>query len=222
MDKKSKITAWVIICLLWESVVVGIHMFMCLLYKFPTLNLEHFGWLVPVFMMLPFVALFLGIVSVHRKKLMKVFAVIFTALGIVMYIACAFLPCAYPPLYPLMSDTKNTEDYLVFDDDFVWLYDDIVGVIPETIPESATNVVYNYHYELAAEGWMYVYWELPEDEYEAFKNETLQKDGMITEDSRGIIFNPSWNGDISVWLDLILNDDNNSVICHFRQNFIAN
>ena len=191
------------------------------LHKFPTLNPELFGWLIPVFMILPFVALLLGLVSIDRKKAMGIFAKAFTALGIVLYIACAFLPCAYPPLYPLMSETKNTENYLVFDDDFAWLYNDIVGVIPETIPENATNVVYNYRHELASHGWMYVYWELPEDEYEAFKNETLQKDGTFTEDSRGIIFNPSWNdkGLFGVWLELILNDENNSMSCRFSKSF---
>ena len=221
MTKKRKITAWVVVCLLWELVVVGIHIFMCSLHKFPTLNHEFFGWLIPVFMTLPFIALLLGLASIDRKKIVRTFAKIFTAFGIVLYIACAFFPCAYPPLYPLMSDTKNVEDYLIFDIEFTWLYDNIVGVIPETIPENATNVVYNYHYELAWGGSIYTYWELPEDEYEAFKNETLQKDGTIKEDSQGITFSPSWNADVyfSVWMDLILNDENNSVTSNIRLSY---
>ena len=126
-----------------------------------------------------------------------------------------------PPLYPVMSETKNTEDYLVLDSGIEWFYDSIVQVIPETIPENATNVVYNYNYEASPNAWMYAYWELPEDEYEAFKNETLQKDGTIEKDSRGIIFYPSWNTDgfLSIRMDLILNDENNSVICNFERCF---
>ena len=227
MTKKRKITAWVIVCLLWESVVVGLHIFICSRFKFPTLNPEFFAWIIPVFMVVPFLTLVFGIASIDKNKLIRVLAKIFAIIGILIYGAYFYLVGNVPPLYPVMSETKNTEDYLVFDSDIAWLYGDIVEVIPESIPENATNVVYNYRFEPALDAWMYVYWELPEDEYEAFKNETLQKDGTITKDSRGTIFNPTWNGeciptgfmDYNVWMDLILNDDNNSVICNFRQNY---
>ncbi len=227
MSKKRKITAWVIICLLWESVVVGLHVFICSRFKFPTLNPEISSWLIPVFMVAPFVTLFFGIVSIDKKKLIRVLSKIFAVSCILIYVAYFYFVGSFPPLYPIMSDTKNAEDYLIFDSDLAWLYSYIVEVIPESIPENATNVVYNYRFEPALDAWMYVYWKLPEDEYEAFKNETLQKEGVITEDSRGIIFNPSWNGDgfpstwmdHTVWLDLILNDDNNSVTCNFRRNY---
>ena len=227
MSKKRKITAWVIVCLLWESVVVGLHIFICSRFKFPTLNPEFFAWIIPVFMAVPFLTLVFGIVSIDKNKLIRVLAKIFAVIAILIYGVYFYFVGSFPPLYPIMSDTKNSEDYLVFDSDIAWLYGDIIEVIPESIPENATNVVYNYRFEPALDAWMYVYWELPEDEYEAFKNETLQKDGVITEDSRGIIFNPLWNGDgfpstlmdRTVWMDLILNDDNNSVICNFRQNY---
>ena len=55
-------------------------------------------------------------------------------------------------------DTNNKDNYLVLDNDMALCYEDIVGVIPETIPENATNVVYKYHYEPWADGWIYFYW----------------------------------------------------------------
>ena len=221
MKKKKQILTWLIVCLLWETLVVGVHILMRSQLKFPTLNLEVLGWLVPIFMAVPLVALVFGVVSVRRKKeLMEAFSIIFAVLSALLCVVHIGFSMFILP--PFMSDTKKIGDYLVFDADFVTdLYDEIVEVIPETIPENATNVVYNYRYEPLSHGWMYVYWVLPEDEYEAFKNETLKKDGAITEDSRGIIFNPSWNekGLFGVWLNLILNDDDNSIICDFSRSF---
>ena len=150
---------------------------------------------------------------------MEAFAIIFAVLSALLYCAHIFLSLFM--LSPIMSDTTNKDDYLVLDNDMALCYEDIVAVIPEAIPENATNVVYKYHYEPWADGWIYFYWELPEDEYETFKNETLQKDGTIEEDSRGIIFTPSWNyeGLFAAWLELILNEENKSVTCDFSRSF---
>ncbi|MBO5936548.1 MAG: hypothetical protein J6Q79_02920 [Clostridia bacterium] len=220
MTKKRKITAWVIGCLFWEFIVVGLYIYMCSQLKFPKLNIDSLGWLVPVFIVIPLLALLFGVLSVRGKKeLMEAFSIIFAVLSALLYCAHIFLSIFL--LSPIMSDTKNKDNYLVFDSDFVWVCNDIVEVIPEDIPENATNVVYNYRYEPLSHGWMYVYWELPEDEYEAFKNETLKKDGTVTETDRGVKFCPSWNekGLFSVWLELILNDENNSISCKLDRSF---
>ena len=220
MSKKRKRTAWIVVCLLWELVVIGFYIYMHSLFKFPKLNFDFLGWLIPIFIVVPLLALLFGVLSVRRKKeLMEAFAIIFAVLSALLYCAHIFLSLFM--LSPIMSDTTNKDDYLVLDNDMALCYEDIVAVIPEAIPENATNVVYKYHYEPWANGCIYVYWELPEDEYEAFKNETMQKDGVITEDSRGIIFNPSWNekGLFGVWLNLIFNDDDNSIICDFSRSF---
>lgn len=220
MTKKRKITAWVIGCLLWEIIVIGLYIYMCSWLEFPKLNFDSLGWLIPIFIVVPLLALLFGVVSVRRKKeLMEAFSIIFAVLSALLYCAHIFLSLFL--LSPIMSDANDKDNYLVLDNDMALCYEDIVGVIPETIPENATNVVYKYHYEPWADGWIYVYWELPEVEYEAFKNETLKKDGTIEEDSQGVIFYPSWNADgfLSVRMELILNDDNNSVICNFERSF---
>ena len=218
MTAKRKITAWVIGCLLWELVVIGFYIYMYSLFKFPKLNFDFLGWLIPIFIVVPLLALLFGVLSVRRKKeLMEAFAIIFAVLSALLYCAHIFLSLFM--LSPIMSETNNKDDYLVLDNDMALSYEDIVGVIPEAIPENATNVVYSYHYVPWEDGWIYFYWELPEDEYEAFKNETLQKDGTIEKDNRGIIFYPSWNTDgfLSIRMDLIFNDENNSVICNFER-----
>ena len=193
---------------------------MCSLFKFTKLNFASLGWLIPVFIVVPLLALIFGVLSVRLKKeLMEAFSIIFAVLSALLYCAHIFLSIFF--LSPIMSDTTNKDNYLVLDNDMALLYEDIVGVIPESIPENATNVVYGYHYEPWADGCIYVYWELPEDEYEAFKNETLKKDGTVTETDRGVKFCPSWNekGLFSVWLELILNDENNSISCKLDRSF---
>ena len=220
MTKKTKIKAWILGCLLWEFIVIGLYIYMCSWLEFPKLNFDSLGWLIPIFIVVPLLALLFGVVSIRRKKeLMEAFSIIFSVLSAMLYCAHIFLSIFL--LSPIMSDTNNKDNYLVLDNDMALFYEDVVGVIPETIPENATNVVYKYHYEPWADGWIYFYWELPEDEYETFKNETLQKDGTIEKDSRGIIFYPSWNTDgfLSIRMDLILNDENNSVICNFERSF---
>ena len=220
MTKKRKIAIWIIGCLLWDIIVIGLYIYMCSLFKFPKLNFASLGWLIPVFIVVPLLALLFGVLSVRRKKeLMEAFSIIFAVLSALLYCAHIFLSIFF--LSPIMSDTTNKGNYLVLDNDMALLYENIVGVIPESIPENATNVVYGYHYEPWADGWIYVYWELPEDEYESFKNEILQKDGTVTETDRVVKFCPSWNdkGLFYTWLELILNDDNNSVTCNFRRNY---
>lgn len=198
MAKKRKITAWVIVCLLWETLVVGVHILMRSQLKFPTLNLELFGWLVPMFMAVPFWALLFGIVSVYRKRLMKAFAVMFTSLGIVVYIAyIAFVTLGLtvwePGLYPLISKTESTADYLVLDGRFEKNYDEITKIMPKTIPEGARNVSYSYEYDPTLRASLSVAWELPENEYIAFKNETLNKGLLSSAKASEEFFEYKWN-----------------------------
>lgn len=49
MSKNKKITAWIMVCMLWNIVVVGIHIIMRSNFKFPALDFSFFGWLIPVF-----------------------------------------------------------------------------------------------------------------------------------------------------------------------------
>lgn len=219
MKKKKQILTWIIVCLLWETLVVGVHILMRSQLKFPVLNLELFGWLIPVFMAVPFWALLFGIVSVYRKRLMKAFAVVFTVLGVMVYIAyIAFVTLGLavwePGLYPLISKTESTADYLVLDGKFAENYDEITEIMPKTIPDDATSIEYNYRYEPGMRGFLSVSWKLPESEYETFKKETLQKDGEITQDSRGTIFKYSWYTDSLPyynWSQLIFNDERHSI-----------
>ncbi len=226
MAKKYKITAWVVVCMVWELVVIGIHIFMSSQLKFPTLNPELFGWLIPVFMAVPFIVLFLGLVSIDRKKPVKILAIVFAILSIVIYVDYIFLTTGgfrvwEPGLYPLMSETEDIKDYLVFDDDFAENYDEIVDIIPETVPDDATYVVYNYYFEPGFNGFLYVYWELPKDDYAVFKKEILKKDGIIENIEDGVKVSLNWNQKEIfgvVGAELLFNDESNCI--HYK--IIAN
>lgn len=226
MAKKRKITAWVIVCLLWEALVVGVHIFMRSQLKFPALNFELFGWLVPVFMAVPFIALFLGVLSIDRKKLMRVLAKTFAIIGILVYlfymeVVTGGFEVLKPGIYPLMSETNDIEDYLVLDGDFLVNRDKIIEIMPDTLPAKATNIVYNYKYEPAMYGCVNILYTLPKAEYEAFKIETLKKDGSIEETDNGIKFISKWSNDgfCTIWSELTFDDSSYSIKYIARESY---
>lgn len=229
MAKRRKITLWIIVCLLWETLVVGVHIFMRSQLKFPALNLEVLGWLVPIFMAVPLVALVFGVASVHRKRLMKTIAVIFTFLGVLIYVAYVGLVTFgftdwKPGLYPLMSKTQNVENYLVLDGRFDKNYDEITKIMPKSVPKNAKNVSYNYEYDPTSRASVSAAWELPENEYITFKNESLNK-GLLSsaKASDYEFFEYKWNVEevpaFHGWMIVVFDDINFSVKCIVKQNY---
>lgn len=172
-------------------------------------------------MAVPLVALVFGVVSVRRKKeLMEAFSIIFAVLSALLCVVHIGFSMFILP--PFMSDTKKIGDYLVFDADFVTdLYDEIVDIIPETVPDDATYVVYNYYFEPGFNGFLYVYWELPKDDYAVFKKEILKKDGIIENIEDGVKVSLNWNQKEIfgvVGAELLFNDESNCI--HYK--IIAN
>lgn len=229
MSKKKKIISWLIVFFIWNSAVVGFHIFMRSQLEFPTLNFESLGWFawsIPIFMTVPFYGLFFGILSVYRKKLMKAFAVLFTVVGIFAFlgfvvISTNLLTDWTPGIYPLMSETENASDYLVLDGNFKDNYDNIIEVMPEKIPQEAENVRYEYIYDPCMSGNMEVYFELPENEYETFKSEVMEKQAVSeeTESDNSAYF--AWNVTeipaFFTWMRVDFDDSKNSVYCVAHQ-----
>lgn len=211
MSKKKKIISWLIVFFIWNSAVVGFHIFMRSQLEFPTLNFESLGWFawsIPIFMTVPFYGLFFGILSVYRKKLMKAFAVLFTVVGILAYlgfvvISTNFLTDWTPGIYPLMSETENASDYLVLDGTLKDEYDQIVKILPETIPEEAKNVKYKYTNNPLEGSRIELYFELPEDKYETFKDDVQknQEENPYHHDNLNVGFN-----DINFSIYFVVND----------------
>lgn len=228
MAKRRKITVWIIVCLLWETLIVGVHIFMRSQLKFPTLNFEVFGWLIPVFMAVPFVALFFGIVSVHRKRLMKTIAVIFTVLGMLIYVVYVGLVTGgltywKPGMYPIISKTQKVENYLVLDSRFDKNYDEITKIMPKTVPETAKNVSYYYEYDPTSRALLSISWELPENEYITFKDESLNKGLLSSAKASDEFFEYKWNFEegtaFNCWMLMEFSDANCGVKCIVKQNY---
>lgn len=211
MSKKKKIISWLIVFFIWNSAVVGFHIFMRSQLEFPTLNFESLGWFawsIPIFMTVPFYGLFFGILSVYRKKLMKAFAVLFTVVGIFAFlgfvvISTNLLTDWTPGIYPLMSETENASDYLVLDGTLKDEYDQIVKILPETIPEEAKNVKYKYTNNPLEGSRIELYFELPEDKYETFKDDVQknQEENPYHHDNLNVGFN-----DINFSIYFVVND----------------
>lgn len=174
MGKKTKIMLCVTVCLIWNLAVLIPFFIMRSQLKFPTLNLMQYGWLIPLFMTMPFVGLFFGLVSIYRKKILKWLASIYIVFGILFY--SAFLTITtlafttwYPHLYPMISETNSISDYLIIDDTDA-AYERIVKIMPQQIPTNAQNVTYNYRYvPLELDYSVNAQWNIPEADYEAEK-----------------------------------------------------
>lgn len=198
MNKKRKIITWIIICSLWNLSVITIHIIMRSQLKFPTLNFEFFGWLIPVFMTVPFHGLFFGILSVYRKRFMKGFAKVYTTVGILCYIFfVAFVTLGFsqwePGLYPLVSETDDVSHYLILD--YETEYEKIYKVLPERVPENAQNIRYEYHYApIELDYTVDAQWRLPENDFEEEKERVSAKAHNCTDNGNKTVYSFFWSG----------------------------
>ncbi len=173
MNNKRKVITWIIICSLWNFAVITVHIIMRSQLEFPTLDFDFYGWLIPVFMTVPFHGLIFGILSVYRKRLIKAFAIFYTAAGIIFYISfVAFVTLGFtqfePGLYPLVSETDDISHYLILDNETD--YEKVYMVLPEAVPFNAQNIKYKYCYEpVELDYTVDVQWSLSENDFEQEK-----------------------------------------------------
>ncbi len=199
MNKKRKIIAWIIICSLWNFAVITIHIIMRSQLKFPTLNFEFFGWLIPVFMTVPFHGMFFGIISVYRKRFMKIFAIAYTTVGIICYISfVAAVTLGFsqwePALYPLISETDNISFYLVLDNETE--YEAIFKMFPSDIPASANNIQYKYRYEpIELDYEVNAQWLLSQTDYDSEKMRVKQNADECEQVSGKTLYKLWWQGE---------------------------
>lgn len=231
MDKKRRIIVWITVCSIWNLAVIIPHIIMRSHLKFPTLNFEFYGWLIPVFMTVPFHCLFFGIVSVYRKKIMKAFAVCYTVVGIFCYITfLTFTTMCFtewePGLYPLVSETDNVADYLVTDNEME--YDKIYKIFPEKIPERVEGVEYKYRYEpLELDYNVDAKWSLPQADYDTEKARVRQNAEECREEDGKTICKLWWRSDevatpgIYYNIDVEFEDKTQAVRYHLLKNTIT-
>lgn len=191
MNKKRKIITWIIICSLWNLSVITIHIIMRSQLNFPTLDFDSYGWLIPVFMTVPFHGLFFGILSVYRRRFMKAFAVVYNTVGILCYIFfVAFVTLGFslwkPVLYPLVSETDDVSHYLILD--YETEYEKIYKVLPERVPENAQNIQYEYHYAPTELDYTVdARWTLPGNDFEKEKERvSANAQERIDEDNKTV------------------------------------
>lgn len=72
-----------------------------------------------------------------------------------------------PFFYPIVSYTDSIKDYLVLDDNIVYVsYDELYYVFPEKIPREAQNVIYRYYCDTSSNTMeINAEWGLPEEDY---------------------------------------------------------
>lgn len=195
MKRKTNVA----LSIVWIILVYGLFLFMRSQLKFPTLDLNNYGWLVPVFMIVSFWGGVLALVSTEKRTKLRVFTSVLLIVGIVVSF-CYTLATTFffnfmePGIYPLYSETTNPDDYLVLDGEFEGNYETLTELMPREIPEEAENVKYKYYYNSTLSGRFEVSWSLPEKEYEQLKKQTLAKNGEIVYGENGeTVFSASWN-----------------------------
>ncbi len=188
----------IVLSILWVGLVYGLFFFMRSQLKFPTLALYNGGWLIPLLMTVSFWGLVFALVSVEKRKKLRVFSSAFIVIGIAVSLCYTFQTTLFfyvtePGIYPLYSETLNADDYLVFDKEFEGNYEYLTELMPSEIPEEAENVKYEYYYNSFRSGRFEASWSLPEAEYESLKKETLNKNGEVIQEEGVITFTTYWN-----------------------------
>ncbi len=166
--------------------------------NFPNLDFHFYGWLIPVFMSVPFHALFFGILSVYRNRFMKAFAIIYTAVGWLSYIFfVAFVTLGFsqwePVLYPLVSETDDVSHYLILD--YETEYEKIYEVLPEKVPENAQNIQYKYYYSsIDLDYTVDAQWSLAENDFEEEKERIIGNAHECINDGNKTVYRFFWSG----------------------------
>lgn len=184
--------------LVWIALVYGLFFYMRSQLKFPTLELHNGGWLVPLFMTVSFWGLVFALVSVEKRKKLRVFSSVLIIIGIIASlcyttVTTLFFNTDEPGVYPLYSQTSDPADYLIFDKHFEGTYEYVTQIMPSQIPEEAENVIYEYKYNSTLSGSLKASWSLPQAQYDALKKETLGKKGEITYGEGTTTFTIGWN-----------------------------
>ena len=188
----------VALSLVWIVLVYGLFFYMRSQLKFPTLDLNNGGWLVPLFMTVSFWGLVFALVSVEKRKKLRVFSSVFIIIGIIASLCYTtvttfFFNTDEPGIYPLYSQTSDPDDYLIFDERFEGNYEYLTEIMPKKIPEEAENVIYEYKYNSTLSGSLKASWSLPQVQYDALKKETLNKEGDIAYGEGVTTFTAAWN-----------------------------
>lgn len=206
MDYKEKRNYKTISFTFLLSLLVNIGMivlsFVFYRYHYPTICLKKLGpshiWIL-ILPFLPTILALIGKISFSKltenKKLTKIF---FIALVLSILIGCIFT-VFFIILPPISSSTKDSSRYMQLDGEFDKETPLLKDFYPEKIPANADEVTYfyeRYSSLFSDEIEITASWTLPQDEYTALKNDTLNlsifKDKNVSEDSgKGTVQNVS-------------------------------
>ena len=138
------------VCGVWFSLLlIQLIIALCIL-KYPTLDSEFYGFLIPLNLCLPVIAAVFTFVSSEKRKFLKWFSVVFTALGVLnaavfLTFTTWFFHVPVSTFYPLVSYTDNVADYLNVEKDIQQRHGEYFKrFFPEEIPGNATDVRYEY------------------------------------------------------------------------------
>lgn len=213
MKKKYRI----VLDVLWFLLVLIPFIIMAFQVKYPSLDMNRFGWIVPVFFTLPIISLIISCISTSdRCRLKKVSDLIIYVGGsayiIFLFVSTLGFKVWMPAVYPISSQTENPSNYLLIEDKFEHSEERYLNaVFPNEIPSNAYDVTYFYkcnaalgNYTIRAE------WTLPLEDYVLIKEKEIRnKDNLIVEDGKDV-YNIYMNND-KYFAKIVFNDLDNRV-----------
>lgn len=145
---------WIIIVSVWLAFIIG------------DLKYPHFDMLAILFLAIPSILLII-IFSVNKieRKIVKNICSVILIFAFVFSLGYSVLILRILP-FAISSKTEDPKNYLITDLSEI---DDFSYYMPEKIPKSATNIKYSYALESDPAWYIYAYWNLPDDEYNAEK-----------------------------------------------------
>ena len=153
---------------LWVALILVPIFYYAQKMKFPVICPGIITKIITVIVLLfPFI--FFLIARITKKE--KIFSIIFLALFLFNLLFTCIFTFGFahntPFFYPIISYTDSIDDYLVIDDDVLYVNtDDLFNVFPEKVPNEATSRNYEYYCDIPSNTVkIFAKWVLPENEY---------------------------------------------------------
>lgn len=214
------------VCGVWFSLLlIQLILALCIL-KYPALDSEFFGFLIPLNLCLPVIAAVLTFVSSENRKFLKWFSVVLTALGVLnaavfLTFTTWFFHAPVSTFYPMVSYTDHVDNYLNVEKDIQEQHgENFKRFFPEEIPENATDVRYEYRRRIdELEFSIVLEYTLPEADFFRVKQQAeCDEYAVLREEDGSVFYEYFYEVDMTLRLRLHF-DEVSHRICYRAEHF---
>lgn len=225
-DEKMRKKVCLTVCGVWFSLLlIQLIIALCIL-KYPALDPQFYGFLIPLNLCLPVIATVFTLLSSEKRKLFKWLSVGFTAVGVLnalvfLTFTTWFFHAPVTTFYPMISYTEDADDYLKVEKDIGKQHGDYLErFFPEEIPREATDIRYEYYRRIdELEFRVVLEYTLPEADFIRLKQQTERDEyAMLREEDGSMFYEYFYEVDATLRLRLRF-DENLRRICYRAEHF---